>query len=46
LKPSKFFVGMHGATSVVDWGLAKPLDRVEPAPDGDERVIATASASG
>ena len=30
IKPSNIIVGRHGETLVVDWGLAKPLGRVEP----------------
>ena len=31
IKPANIIVGKHGETLVVDWGLAKPLGRVEPA---------------
>ena len=30
IKPGNIIVGKHGETLVVDWGLAKPLGRVEP----------------
>ena len=33
MKPGNIIVGKHGETLVVDWGLAKPLGRVEPGCD-------------
>ena len=32
IKPANIIVGKHGETLVVDWGLAKPMGRVEPGP--------------
>ena len=37
IKPGNIIVGKHGETLVVDWGLAKPLGRVE-AGSGDGRA--------
>ena len=34
IKPGNIIVGKHGETLVVDWGLAKPLGRAEPASSG------------
>jgi serine/threonine-protein kinase len=31
LKPGNIMLGKYGETLIVDWGLAKPLDRPEPA---------------
>ena len=33
IKPGNIIVGKHGETLVVNWGLAKPLGRVEPGVD-------------
>jgi serine/threonine protein kinase/tetratricopeptide (TPR) repeat protein len=46
IKPANIIVGKHGETLVVDWGLAKPLGRVEPGSDTGERTIMPRSASG
>ncbi len=46
IKPANIIVGKHGETLVVDWGLAKPLGRVEPAHDAGERTLVPSSASG
>ena len=42
IKPGNIIVGKHGETLVVDWGLAKPLGRVEPGQRGrraDARAV-------
>ena len=46
LKPGNIILGTHGETLVVDWGLAKPLDRVDPGSRSDERTLVPSSASG
>jgi eukaryotic-like serine/threonine-protein kinase len=46
IKPANIIVGSHGETLVVDWGLAKPLGRVEPGSDKGERTLLPSSASG
>jgi serine/threonine-protein kinase len=46
IKPGNIIVGKHGETLVVDWGLAKPLGRVEPGVDSGERMLIPSSASG
>jgi serine/threonine protein kinase len=46
LKPGNVVLGTHGETLVVDWGLAKPLSRVEPGSRLDERTLIPSSASG
>jgi serine/threonine-protein kinase len=46
IKPRNIIVGKHGETLVVDWGLAKPLGRVEPGADPGERTLVPSSASG
>src|SRR5262249_8757756 len=46
LKPGNIIVGKHGETLVVDWGLAKPLGRIEPGSDVGERTLMPFSASG
>jgi eukaryotic-like serine/threonine-protein kinase len=46
IKPGNIIVGKHGETLVVDWGLAKPLGRVEPGQESGERILVPSSASG
>jgi eukaryotic-like serine/threonine-protein kinase len=46
IKPGNIIVGKHGETLVVDWGLAKPLGRIEPRVDSGERTLIPRSASG
>ncbi len=46
IKPGNIIVGKHGETLVVDWGLAKPLGRVEPGNEAGERTLMPSSASG
>jgi serine/threonine-protein kinase len=46
IKPRNVIVGKYGETLVVDWGLAKPLGRVEPGSESGERTLMPSSASG
>ena len=46
IKPGNIIVGKHGETLVVDWGLAKPLGRIEPGSNIGERTFMPSSASG
>ena len=46
IKPGNIIVGKHGETLVVDWGLAKPVGRVEPRSESGERTLVPSSASG
>ena len=46
IKPGNIIVGKHGETLVVDWGLAKPLGRIESGSEADERTLMPSSASG
>src|SRR6202034_3740616 len=46
IKPGNIIVGKYGETLVVDWGLAKPMGRVEPGLEGGERTLVPSSASG
>src|SRR5262245_20115007 len=43
IKPGNIIVGKHGETLVVDWGLAKPLGRVEPGVASGERTLLPSS---
>src|SRR5207302_3235612 len=46
LKPGNIMLGQYGETLVVDWGLAKPLDRLEGVPGEAERPLKPASGRG
>jgi serine/threonine protein kinase len=46
IKPGNVIVGRHGETLVVDWGLAKPLGKVDFPNESGERTLIPSSASG
>src|SRR5437763_4870447 len=46
IKPGNIIVGKYGETLVVDWGLAKPLGKSDPASDSGERTLIPSAASG
>ncbi len=46
IKPANIVVGKHGETLLVDWGLAKPLGRVEPGSGSGERTLVPSASSG
>jgi serine/threonine-protein kinase len=46
LKPANIMLGQYGETLVVDWGLAKPIDRPESGAIAGELPLVPSSASG
>ncbi|HEX8200508.1 MAG TPA: tetratricopeptide repeat protein, partial [Isosphaeraceae bacterium] len=46
LKPDNIMVGKYGETLVVDWGLAKPIDRPASGATGSETRLVPASVHG
>ncbi len=46
LKPANIMVGEHGEITVLDWGLARPLDPAAPEPAGAREAPAPGPDSG
>jgi serine/threonine-protein kinase len=46
IKPENIMLGPFGETLVVDWGLAKPLGKSDPASDTGERTLIPPAAAG
>jgi WD40 repeat protein/serine/threonine protein kinase len=46
IKPGNIMLGQYGETLVVDWGLAKPMDRPESVPIAGEPPLIPSSAGG
>ncbi|WP_197532154.1 serine/threonine-protein kinase [Symmachiella macrocystis] len=46
IKPANIMLGKYGETLVVDWGLAKPIGRVETSSSTDEVTLRPQSGSG
>ncbi len=46
LKPANIMVGEHGEVTVLDWGLARPLDPEQPEPEGTHPRVSGATDSG
>jgi eukaryotic-like serine/threonine-protein kinase len=46
INPANIIVGKYGETLVVDWGLAKPMGRVETGTGSGKRLLMPSSTSG